>query len=204
MTNKKVIEFVCSGNHDRSPFAEMKGWNILIAKGIEYYVVISSGTSVNKYQTGNIPTKDALFYARQGLEMGLLADHEEKILEKLDESSDPDIVRDMFLIANDKMLALAKQQKAEAMWDLGYPPLGLKVYREQTVQRGDTYAVLCMTDKHCQAVEKLYVDRMPECGITRLDKNGDISDPYCKGVEYYKEIIQQVAKATEMSLKQFI
>ncbi|MBS3128120.1 hypothetical protein J4410_03170 [Candidatus Woesearchaeota archaeon] len=157
------------------------------------YLIISSGTCVANFRTGNIPVASALLYINQALELGLLSAQERQTIEALTESSDTSLIKTGYLIANDKLLALAGQQRAQALEELGFNPRLLKAQRDQTVRiRGDSpVMILCMTENDGITVREMYADKIKSGGIPDVYCFG-VPDPYCKGVKFYKDVISEI------------
>src|SRR3989344_1099683 len=193
--NVKTIEIICSANHDRSPVGELFVKQHIELRGIQGYRVLSSGTFLHDFRTGNVPIKSAIFYMRLASDLGLLSAKERKDVEALDEASESDLVKRAYLIANDKLLSLARYQKAIAMQELGFHPGGLKPQSDQTQLQENVAAIWCMTNKHVRAVQELYGQGAPP--IMLLDERADIQDPYCLGVQVYKEVIGQIWSAVQ-------
>lgn len=195
----KLVEIICSGNNDRSPVGELFTQQQIALRGINGYEAVSSGISVNDFQTGNVSDEGALYYINMGLELGLLSGHEKKMAEALSESSGSDKIKAYFLIANERLRGLAKQQQATALEELGFNPARLKLHREQTEPRDDAYAIFCMGQKHVKVVRGIY-SYIENPIITTLDDT-DIMDPYCQGIEVYKEVISQIWRCVDRKVK---
>ena len=165
--------------------------------GLQELKATSSGTSLHDFRTGNVPVKGALFYIHQALALDLLSAQERRIAEALDETND-DLITRAYLIANDKLLSLAKHQKAQALEELGFNPRKLKSHCDQTQAQVNVAALWCMTEKHVTDVQRIYGADAP---VMLLDEQGDIVDPYCLGVPVYKDTIKHIWSAVQKRIR---
>ena len=153
----KLIEFVCTANHGRSPVAELIAQNYLKSIGAAgAYQAASSGSLVDDINAGKVSPKFMQLIVEQALGRG-----------DIYAAGDAPLAKQAVQDGNESVLkhyydqAVAQFQAAESTWRedaLAYFGIAgkLKTTHDQTLPRPDIIAVLPMADRNTAQVRDIY------------------------------------------------
>ncbi|MFH1316146.1 MAG: hypothetical protein ABII01_01380 [Candidatus Woesearchaeota archaeon] len=154
---RKIIEFICTANHGRSPVAEMIAANYLRAAGAQdLYQAASSGTLVDSIEAGTENIEAQKRFVQMGLERGDVYDPEQadELNEALRDGND-DVVSRFYPVVKETFHAEEHAWRAEA---LKYFRIDgeVKDHSDQTVINPRAVAVLSMDPGNNQRARKIY------------------------------------------------
>jgi len=154
----KIIEMVCLGNLGRSRVAEKIAKRHFSERGIEKYLVESSGTMVNEFGKGP-KGKWALNLLDQANRKRIYDDlfepYELRAIEEAKESSDFNVIEDMALKVVNWFNAEERLYLNELLSKGGLGSIDEKV-PSQTIPRKNVSALFCMGNSIKEQVQEIY------------------------------------------------
>lgn len=214
-----IIDFVCTGNHGRSPVAERIAKNYLNKIGADgAYGAISSGTSVDELLAGSEPIKTKIGVIELGKQNDVYKRTDIALIDIAIKNANEGRINEMDKQVIDAFYETAKrflnkeelEHRAEAMKHFGIEG-ALKGIQEQTIARPDALAVLSMAPSNNQKVIQIYAGSgyNPTIGILSAfatgNPNAQLPNTYGKGKEaYFKGIevlMDHVPKAIDNLIK---
>lgn len=196
----KNIEFVCSGNMDRSPLAEAfaKKYIAQLGRGDLGFHFRSSGTLVNYY--GGLPEADLVT---------IMKTSEPKLVrEKLVDSVDLAILRDGDIGALRKLIAKLKQQSIDNRKAI-IQAKGLSRYlspdraRVQTVANPNSQIIYTADSENLERVKGLYSGSGFNPRIELLGEE-DVPDPFLVNLDTYTNIAGLVERAVYQAMQRIL
>lgn len=206
------IEFVCTGNHGRSPVAELIANKHLRNIGQDgLYQAISSGSHVAALDQGEIAREFMLRIIDIGKQRGLYQPEQLAEIDKALRDGNDKALMQFYQTAAKQYRREEAEQRAEAIEHFGIEGK-VKPVREQTIARPDVVVLLGMTEKHRKKAASLY----DGTGFTPLiqilsqyatrDPKAELFDAFGLGKDaYFKTIemlLNQVPKAIDRLLEE--
>jgi protein-tyrosine-phosphatase len=211
----KYFEFVCSGNHGRSPLAECIAKQYLSKLEVRGYWAISSGTRVDEtrqYRKDGVVYEDE--FARRLLKIAARRklfglDRCSDILSKENSGSD-----ETSFIRNsaNRVLALFEEEEEmyrnEAMIRLHISTL-LKLFPEQTKVNGDSVLIRGMGQEHVREIKKIFENSEFKPMIETLEKYAGeeetgFTGAWGHGLEDYMIVAERMKECVHKSLSKFL
>jgi protein-tyrosine-phosphatase len=206
----KIIEFVCTGNHGRSPVAELIALMYLRERGvIGEYVAASSGTAVDAIEKDEVPAKSMAKIVDIGKERELYSADELKEIDQAIRDGNDKVLRDYFWRAADTFSGEEHEYRAEALKHFGIEGV-VKEKGEQTIARPDTAAVFSMAGSNNEQVQAIYEGSGYEPVIDVLSRfatgNPDaaLPDAFGKGKEEYFRAVEVLREHVPMAIDRLI
>jgi protein-tyrosine-phosphatase len=195
MVKYQDVEFVCSGNMDRSPLAEAIAKKYLDNIGRAHELKISSsGTLVNYF--GNLSEADFIGILRSNLEK-LIGERliDERDSELITEGKGIEqIVQKLRGKGRDNRRVVVHEKGLIGYFDINRDPI-------QTVVRSEAELILPMDDGGYERVNGIY----SQSGANpKIEVLGEIEDPFLASLETYQIIADQIEKATLEAMKKFL
>lgn len=194
----KIIEFVCTANHGRSPVAELIGINYIFNLGANgLYTAESSGSSVDKINRGEYSLGFMTSLVDGAIKRGdVYLPKDIKILTKGDKTAE--LIRPYFDKAIERFEAEEHLWRLEAVQSFGIEGK-LKEHGEQTIARPNTIAVISMAERNNGQVQEIYKDSEYDPIIKTFepqihDAFGKTRDDYFKSIE---QLTEQVKKEVD-------
>lgn len=219
MASKKLIEMVCTGNHGRSPVAELVARNHLEHLGVlDAYDSISSGTAIRTFYSGEgLPLDDMLRIVTLGLKRDdvfdgiqrqragrlFLEDEFDSVSEKYDWASG------LFKIAFNRFEREEGQYRTEALRAFGIKG-DVKQTQDQTAVRPDVVVIFPMEKKHSDAVKRIYAqsDSKPTvetlAGYAVGEPDLGIGNAFGKDKGAYMDVIAKVIEYTPRTIDRLL
>jgi|SRR3989344_4283043 len=157
MTQKKIIEIVCTGNNGRSPMGELMANNFLeeIRADAEYRAV-SSGTLVDALKKGGFSIKAMKPFVDLALQRGdIFSLSEADLIRRGYDGEKQKVIGDLYKMAIERFVAEELEHRAEAMEKFGIRG-ELKKGKDQTVAAPDRIAVLPVDRGNYKRVIDIY------------------------------------------------
>ena len=153
----KLIEFVCTANHGRSPVAELIAQNYLQSLGAAgAYQAISSGSLVDDINAGNVSPGYMKIIVEQALGRGdVYRQTDARLAETAVKEGNESALKHYYDQAVGHFEAAEHSWREDAIRHFGIEGK-LKQGREQTIARPDAVAVLPMADRNTAQVQKIY------------------------------------------------
>ena len=192
------LEFVCTGNHGRSPIAQAIAQDHIRRNNLcAQYGTRSSGTLVDAINRDEIPREAQLRTIKLGLDRDLYTIDELHLLERARVRNDEGANR---IIHSLYSRAMEKFVREEAMHRrLIEPNLDSPVKRdpEQTIVRDDTIAVVAMDRGNYERVVAIYagVEQQPQIGTIGdfiNEPDLQITHSFGKGFQAYQRAISKL------------
>ncbi|MBW2981507.1 hypothetical protein KY343_01375 [Candidatus Woesearchaeota archaeon] len=206
----KIIELVCTGNHGRSPVAELIAQYYLGEIGaFGEYKATSSGTSVDLIEKGQVPAKAMAGIIGIGKERELYSADELKEIDQAIRDGRDEILRQYFLRASDLFSKEEHDYRTEAIKYFGIEGV-VKEKSEQTIVRPDAVAVLSMAESNNRQVQKIYnnSDCNPVINVLSRFATGNpdaaLPDAFGKGKDEYFKTVELLREHVPMAIDRLI
>jgi len=197
MLEKKVIEFVCTANHGRSPVAELVALQYLRDLGADNeYTAASSGNAVDAIRTGDVPLSiklDIIYGALGREDVCTQLGFKPKEVEKAITDGDKTAIGDYFKQAQKFFWQEEHDHRAEAVEYFGLPGK-LKEHSDQTIALPDRVAIYGMTESNKNGIVKIYEPSEFNPLIDVLKKEG-VPDAFMKGKDVYLKAVEAIMDA---------
>lgn len=208
--DKKIIEFVDTGNYGRSPMAELIARDFLERENlIREYNTISSGVKVDDLNSGGTSTREMLRTVSLAKQREIYDSSSLKQLEEALKNEDVKTIEKFFLDAK-QLFSIEEEQGREYMLNKLRIRKAIKEKSEQTIARPDNLAVFPLDRKSYNGVLNIYSksDFNPLISIMSVLATGDldseIPNAFGRGLNAYERSIEQLAREVPEAIKKII
>lgn len=206
----KIIETVCTGNHGRSPVAELIGRNYLREIcAIGEYEAASSGTSVDAIKTSEVKTASMIRIIEIGKQREFYSPNELREIDDAIKEGDDAKLKHFYQITADIFEKEEHDNRAEALRYFGIEGV-IKANSEQTIPKPDAIAVLSMAERNNDQVKIIYENS----GYTPIidvlskfatgDRNAELPDAFGKPKDAYFEVVEALLEHVPMAIDRLI
>lgn len=210
----KKIMAVCAGNNDRSPTIELVGNLYLANIGADKdFMIVSSGTNVNKILTGDYPTETIL----KSLDVARDFGWEHESFERFRAQASTGFFNPEFDVQTRELLEefcrRGREERDAVLKRLGYE--GAKRYQEQTIARNDVVLVVAVDQANYDIVKEIYSPLGPQ--TPKIEKLADIVRGREGGRDHtmakyrngdargaYERMIERLVRDTPKALKRIV
>lgn len=187
----KNIEYVCTGNKDRSPTAEAITKRELEIRGIGGIYVCSSGTLVAYPNSDLLFVKEIDHYLGPMIAKGIITDEE---AEQLKKEKNPAALLRKFNEEQIKYRTAVLEEKGLIKYIADHKPT-------QTTIRPEAELILALSQKNLERIVKIY---QPAQNKPRIDSLGEIFDPFLfPSYDKYKRTVEEIELAVLKAFEKY-
>jgi|SRR3989344_2061461 len=214
MAEKRLLEFVCTGNNGRSPIAELIARNHLAQiKADSNYSAISSGLKVdytNQFLAGNVRDDSNMtkLVIDAGRQSQLYTPEDIARIDRALREGNNDVLLQYAISVSSQLMTAERKHMRELLVEMGIPG-EVKPGRDQTIVRPDAIVVLAMDKKGKSGVESIYmtVPRAPVIDILphyATGGNHEVVNAFGKGRDVYRATIEQLAREVPLAVNRAV